>query len=128
VQNHHGTGPYLCFDTQAVVSLVLVHDRTDEEDDLAPARRIPAGRRILRVHVLGRNSRKFLGEIDVDPICVELRREARVFGPKAEIATGIGSLILINPVAGFRKPTLRVLPSIRISGVSPRNMAVTAPM
>jgi hypothetical protein len=35
---------------------------------------------------------------------------------------------MISPVSGFRKPTLRALPSIRISGVSPRNMAVTAPM
>src|SRR5260370_15586415 len=30
----------------------------------------------------------------------------RVLGPSAEIETGIGSLILISPVSGFRKPDL----------------------
>src|SRR6516164_4260470 len=68
-------GPTCAF-TRAVVSLALLQHGTEGEDDLAPARRILAGGPILRVHVPRRGRREFLGEIDADPIRIELRRQA----------------------------------------------------
>jgi hypothetical protein len=47
-----------------------------------------------------------------------------VFGPRAETYTGIWSSILISFLSGLRNPTLRVFPSIRKSGFSPRHQDV----
>src|ERR1700719_2027908 len=128
MQNHRGNGPDLRFHPRAVIGLALLQHRAGGEDELASASGILVGGRYcasMSLAVAAENSSLKLRLIQSASSSAVRRR---VLGPCAEIETGIGSLIFISPVSGFMNPTLRDLPSIRISGVSPRNMAVTARM